>query len=127
MFNILIQNQMKKCFFLIGVCSLFAMMIACNNAKPSSVKVEDELSVQQRAEKILSETAQAFKGVDLENDEEGFSEAVIVLEKALDEAYDCYETDEQKKEFSKALGEAIKTMDANGEVKMVCGAHIRIY
>lgn len=118
---------MKKFFYLFLICSSIAMMIACNNSKQSPVQAKEGLTVQQHAEKILTETAQAFKGVDLENDEEGFSEAVIVLEKALDEAYDFYETDEQKKEFSEALVEAIKNMDANDDVKMVCGAHIRVY
>lgn len=115
---------MKKSFVFIFV----VMFIACNN---STKKVEpqdsENLSIQQRAELVLSKSAQAFKGVDLENDEEGFSSAVLVLEKELDNAYDSFETDEQKKEFSNALEIAVENMDADPDVKIVCVAHIRVY
>ena len=115
---------MKKSFVFIFV----VMFIACNNsAKKVEPQDSENLSIQQRAELVLSKSAQAFKGVDLENDEEGFSSAVLVLEKELDNAYDSFETDEQKKEFSNALEIAVENMDADPDVKIVCVAHIRVY
>lgn len=120
---------MRRLFFSFLTVLFVCVLTACSNSGQTQQQVigNEDLTVEQRAKEIISNIAQAFKGVDLENDDEGFSEAVAVLEGALDEAYDSYETDEQKKAFSEALGKAVESMDADVDVKMVCAAHVRVY
>ena len=121
---------MKKIIYFIFINLFTILLVACNgSSQKESIVTEgnDGMTIQERAEKILSNTAQAFRGVDLENDEEGFSEAVTFLEAALDEAYDSYETDDQKRAFSEALRKAVESMDVEPDVRFVCAAHIRVY
>lgn len=111
------------------VLTIVALCGCSGNPAESLAKAvsEKSLSDKQRAELIVSKTAEAFKGIDLQNDEEGFSAALDVLEKGMDAAYNCYETDSQKHDFNLAFLDAVTDMDAPNDVKGICSAHVKAY
>ena len=97
---------MKK---LIYVWAILAC-VACNSAQSRF-----ETQMQAQAEMVLSRSADAFTGVSLD-DEDAFSIAFAEMEASLDEAYDSFESDDDRQQFSEYLSHALDESDIDEEI-----------
>lgn len=108
---------MKKLIYVLAILAC----VACNSAQSRL-----EAQMQEQAEMVISRSVDAFTEVSLD-DEEAFSLAFAEMEAILDEAYDSFESDEDRQDFSEYLSHTLDVSDIDEDVAVIISANIRAY
>lgn len=108
---------MKKLIYVLAILAC----VACNSAQSRL-----EAQMQEQAEMVISRSADAFTGISLD-DEDAFSLAFAEMEASLDEAYDSFDSDDDRQQFSEYLSNALDESDIDEDVAFIISANIRAY
>lgn len=108
---------MKKLIYVLAILAC----VACH-----STQSHLESQMQEQAEMVISRSAEALTGVSMEDDQ-AFSEAFAVMEASLDEAYDSFASDEERRQFNEYLRNALEDSDIDKDAAFMISANIRAY